>query len=821
MEANKGVVKAPDNQDIQSYTAESIKVLPGLEAVRKRPDMYIGDTNSRGFHHLVFEVLDNSVDEALAGYCDDVQVTVHLDGSVTVEDNGRGIPVGIKEEFGKPAAEVAMTTLHAGGKFEGKVYRVSGGLHGVGVTVVNALSEFLNLEIRIDGKVWYQKYERGEPSSELKASGSTKRTGTKITFKPDPTIFEVADFNYDTLAHRIRELAFLNSGLRLKLVDERYGREQEFYYEGGIGAFVEELCRNKRVLHPTPITISAKKDDIIVDVALQYHDGYTESVFCYANNINNLEGGTHLTGFKGALTRTINKFAEDRGLFKNAKVTISGDDAREGLTAVVSVKLHEPKFEGQTKTKLGNTEVKGIVETLLNDKLGTFFEENPSVARKIIEKTIEAARAREAARKARELTRRKSALESGSLPGKLADCQERDPELCEIFIVEGESAGGSAKQARSRYNQAVLPLRGKILNVEKARFDKMLNNEEIRIMIMALGTGIGSDDFDIMKIRYHKIILMTDADVDGSHIRTLLLTFFYRQVPAIIEKGFLYVAQPPLYKIKRGKKELYLKDDRSFEEYLLNNGTEGVHLKVNSEGEERVIKGVRLLDIINKSISYDKMLKQLDRFGHDARIVDAYAHRAGFRKTFLRFGHEEELDAHLSGIREWIESRYPEVTNLDWELEEDEEHNSSRILYSFKDSGRTSSTVIDFDFLNSPDFVSVKNLFDSIKMIGDPPYSLYDNGDAQELGSMTEFAEHILDRGKKGTTIQRYKGLGEMNPEQLWETTMNPETRVLRQVRIEDAIRSDEIFTILMGDQVEPRKLFIEENALNVRNLDV
>ncbi len=599
-----------------SYTADTIKVLPGLEAVRRRPDMYIGDTHSRGLHHLVFEVVDNSVDEALAGYCTEIGVTIHNDGSVTVEDNGRGIPVDVHPEFkeeGKSAAEVVMTMLHSGGKFDSKVYKVAGGLHGVGVSVVNALSEYLTLEVRREGKLWYQKYSRGEPITKIKETGKTKKHGTKITFKPDPQILEVNDFNYDILAHRMRELAFLNSGLRIILRDEGHDREQEFFYKGGVAAFVKTLTKNKNVLHPKTIYFSGERDDVLIEVALQYHDGYTENIFCYANNINNIEGGTHLSGFKAALTRTINSYTSGQGLLKNVKVALTGDDTREGLVAIVSVKLPNPKFEGQTKTKLGNTEVKGIVEGFVNENLSMFFEENPSVARKFIEKTIDAARAREAARRARELTRRKSAFDSASLPGKLADCQEKDPALCELFMVEGESAGGSAKQARARYNQAILPLRGKILNVEKARFDKMLGNEEIRTMITALGTGIGKEDFDISRLRYHKIILLVDADVDGSHIRTLLLTFFYRQMTEIIERGHLYVAQPPLYRIKRGKEEIYLKDDREFEDHLLRIGADGIKLRT----PEGSIEGQKLVDITKKFILYRKTLERIGKWERD------------------------------------------------------------------------------------------------------------------------------------------------------------------------------------------------------------
>ncbi len=816
---DKTIENLPEND---LYTAEQIKVLPGLEAVRKRPDMYIGDTSVRGFHHLVFEVLDNSVDESLAGFCDEIKVTIHVDESITIEDNGRGIPVDEHEDTGVSAAEVVMTQLHAGGKFEGKVYQVSGGLHGVGVTVVNALSEYLTLEIRREGKVWFQKYEKGESVSELKESGTTEKTGTKIRFKPDNTIFEIDQFNYDTLAHRIRELAFLNKGLKIFVIDERSGRSQEFYYEGGIIAFIEELNKNKRTLHPDVIYVSGEKNDAIVEVALQYNDSYNESIFTYANNINNIEGGTHLSGFRTALTRTVNKYAEDKNLLKNLKVSLSGEDAREGITAVISVKIPDPKFEGQTKTKLGNTYVRGIVEQLLNEKLGTFFEENPSVARKVVEKTVESARARDAARKARELTRRKSALDSGSLPGKLADCQEKDPEKSELFIVEGESAGGSAKQARDRYNQAILPLKGKILNVEKARFDKMLSNEEIRTLITVLGTGIGEDDFDVLKTRYHKIILMTDADVDGSHIRTLLLTFFFRHFSEFIERGYLYVAQPPLYRVRKGKSDKYLKDDNEFVDYMLQLGTDGISVPISKKsGDDKEIKGNKLIEVIKKSLSYGKSLQRISRWGKDPKIVDAIANQPDFKKGHLKLENQATLDKHLKNIKSWIDSNYTDVVDLEWQLQEDSEYNSNKIFYTFRENGRNKSVMIDFDFLNSPDFGELKKMREYISVIGEKPYVVADGESETSFDSLNDLCEFVLDRGKKGQFIQRYKGLGEMNPDQLWETTMNPETRILKQVRVEDAVETDEIFTILMGDQVEPRKEFIETNALNVSNLDV
>ena len=811
---------------IDGYTSEQIKVLPGLEAVRKRPDMYIGDTSTRGFHHLVFEVIDNSVDEALAGHCSNVNTVIHADGSITVSDDGRGIPVDKHEKTGKSGVEVVMTMLHAGGKFDGKVYKVSGGLHGVGVTVVNALSEFLELEIHRDGRIWKQRYEKGKAVTELVGGENTKTSGTSITFRPDPTIFEVSEFSYDTLAHRIRELAFLNSGLAMTLTDERSDKNQRFFYEGGISAFVAEMNERVRPLHPDVIHVTGEKSDAVVEIAFQYNETYRENVLCYANNINNVEGGTHLAGFRGALTRTINKYAEDKVMLKNLKVQLSGDDVREGLTAVVSVKLPDPKFEGQTKTKLGSTYVKGIVETLLNDRLSTFFEQNPQVAKRIVGKAIDAARARDAARKARELTRRKSALESGSLPGKLADCQEKDPTRCELFIVEGESAGGSAKQARSRLNQAVLPLKGKILNVEKARIDKMLGNEEIRTIISVLGTGIGEEDFDVSKIRYHKIILMTDADVDGSHIRTLLLTLFYRNFKEVIDRGYLYIAQPPLYRLRKGKTDHYLKDDTEYETHLLGLGVEGCSLKTGGNGSAKTLKSAKLEDFIRDTIRYGRCLEAIAVKGAHPKIVEAFAALPDFKREDLMPGSEKRLDKSLEAVKKQVSASCPEIEDLDWMIEggeTDETGNAAplRIVYNFKENGAVAHTEIDHALVSSAEFSDLAKLSGSVKSVGQSPYKVENPEGEQSFENFSEVSDFILERGKKGLFIQRYKGLGEMNPEQLWETTMNPETYTLRKVTLEDAEGAELMFQTLMGDEVEPRREFIEQNALNVVNLDV
>ena len=792
----------------KKYGAESIQVLEGLEAVRKRPAMYIGSTAANGLHHLVYEVVDNSIDEALAGYCDEVKVVIHEDNSITVEDNGRGIPVEMHEKQNKSAAEVVMTVLHAGGKFDDDgegAYKVSGGLHGVGVSVVNALSSRLDLEIRRDGKVHHQTYHRGIPTEPLRVDGETIKRGTKITFWPDNDIFDTSDFSFSTLSQRLRELAFLNAGVSIKITDDRSEKSNEFIYEGGIRSFVEYLNRAKSPLHQQPIYFHGTKGGVEVEVAIQYNDGYDEKIFSFANNINTHEGGTHLSGFRGALTRTMNTYATANKLLKNVKVAISGDDMREGIAAVISVKLSDPQFEGQTKTKLGNSEVKGYVETLMNDQLATFLEENPQVAKKILEKGIEAARAREAARKARDLTRRKGALEGLSLPGKLADCQEKDPALCEIYLVEGDSAGGSAKQGRERRYQAILPLKGKILNVEKARFDKLLTSNEIRTLITAMGTGIGKDDFDIAKLRYHRVILMTDADVDGSHIRTLLLTFFFRQMPEIVERGHLYIAQPPLYKAKRGKRELYLKDDDALLDYLLDTGTEGVNLELGKG--EKVLRGKQIIPTLRNIINYNQHFEKIANRGVPGEILKI------FLQGKIRNGFADK--ANLEPLADKLRQQEP---NAKFEVLE----NPDRILVTFGNlHARIDRQTVEI--LSSHEYKLLLQAFKQVEDIclRDPAFLITEGKENVEVLDRQELLDVFLARAKKGQYIQRYKGLGEMNPDQLWETTMDPEKRVLLQVTIEDAVRADEIFTVLMGDQVEPRREFIEQNALHVANLDV
>ncbi len=792
----------------KKYGAESIQVLEGLEAVRKRPAMYIGSTAASGLHHLVYEVVDNSIDEAIAGYCDEVKVVIHEDNSITVEDNGRGIPVELHEKQNKSAAEVVMTVLHAGGKFDDDgegAYKVSGGLHGVGVSVVNALSSRLDLEIRRDGKVHRQEYHRGIPVEPLRVDGETIKRGTKITFWPDSEVFDNSDFSFATLSQRLRELAFLNAGVKIKINDDRTEKSHEFIYEGGIRSFVEYLNRAKSPVHPQPIYFHGEKGGAEIEIAIQYNDGYDEKIFTFANNINTHEGGTHLSGFRGALTRTMNSYASANNLLKNVKVAISGDDMREGIAAVISVKLSDPQFEGQTKTKLGKSEVKGYVETLMNEQLATYMEENPQVAKKILEKGIEAARAREAARKARDLTRRKGALDGLSLPGKLADCQEKDPALCEIYLVEGDSAGGSAKQGRERRYQAILPLKGKILNVEKARFDKLLTSNEIRTLITAMGTGIGKDDFDIAKLRYHRVIIMTDADVDGSHIRTLLLTFFFRQMPEIVERGHLYIAQPPLYKAKRGKRELYLKDDDALLDYLLDTGTEGVVLEM--EEGKKVLRGKQIIPTLRNIIDYNQHFEKIVNRGVPAEILKI------FLKGKVRNGFADK--ANLEPLAEQLRQHEPTAK---FEVLE----NPDRILVTFGNlHARIDRHTVEI--LSSREY---KLLLQSYRQVEDlcletSAYLVAEGKENVEISDRQELLDIFLARAKKGQYIQRYKGLGEMNPDQLWETTMDPEKRVLLQVTIEDAVRADEIFTVLMGDQVEPRREFIEQNALNVANLDV
>ena len=848
-----GGANGPNGSDSGSadYGADKIKVLEGLEAVRKRPAMYIGSTGAPGLHHLVYEIVDNSIDEALAGYCDQVSVTIHIDNSITVVDNGRGIPTDLHSS-GKSAAEVALTVLHAGGKFDNDSYKVSGGLHGVGVSVVNALSERLDLEIWRNGQVYQQSYERGNPLGGLEMTGTTQRRGTKVTFKADAQIFETVEFSFDTLAQRLRELAFLNGGIVITIDDERDGKAHKFQYEGGIASFVEHLNKNKVVVNSAPMFMKGDKDGIDAEIALQWNDGYSELIFSFANNINTYEGGTHLSGFRSALTRTINSYAAKNNLAKDLKdASISGDDIREGLTGVISVKIPQPQFEGQTKTKLGNTEVKGIVETIVNDRLGQFLEENPVIAKRIIGKAVDAARAREAARKARDLVRRKGALDGSGLPGKLADCQERDPAQSEIYIVEGESAGGSAKQGRDRRFQAILPIKGKILNVEKARFDRMIGSDEIRTMIAALGCGIGTEDFDIEKLRYHRVIIMTDADVDGSHIRTLLLTFFYRQMGQLIDRGHIYIAQPPLFRAKRGRNETYIKDERELEGFLIRRAVESRVVKL-ADGTEMF--GEVLERSLQRITGFRKLLQQVTRRGAPADVVSALLQADARDKSF--FEQRDKLDIISARMTTPVRS----LT-----VNRDDEHNAFDLAIEDRSQGYPRAYTLGVDFIASGEYRTLLAAYADIRDIKFPvvvkttaaapeDVPLDDQAAADEttsggapideatktaaepkatagargrkdpdttLDSVDAFVDFFIAAGRKGVAVNRYKGLGEMNPDTLWATTMDPEIRTLLQVRAEDHAEADQMFTTLMGDQVEPRRKFIEDNALDVRNLDV
>jgi DNA gyrase subunit B len=804
--------KENELKTVDVYDSSSIKVLEGLEAVRLRPAMYIGSTGEMGLHHLVYEVVDNSVDEALAGYCNEIRVTIQIDNSVTVIDNGRGIPVDLHPDEGVSAAEVVMTKLHAGGKFDSKSYKVSGGLHGVGVSCVNALSETLDLEIWRDGFTWEQQYERGVPKAPLARTGRAgRKTGTKITFKPDSTIMDAAEFNFDTLAQRLREIAFLNKGLTIIFNDERVDpvKQHEFHYSGGIAEFIKHLNRGKSVLHEKPIYMEGDREMpngsvLSLEIALQYNDTYSENIFSFANNINTVDGGTHLTGFRSALTRTINTYGQQAGLFKDVKENLSGDDVREGLVAVVSVKLPQPQFEGQTKGKL-NSDVAGYVVQFVNEKLGEFFDKNPAVMRKIVGKAIEASRARDAARRARDLTRRKGAMDSGGLPGKLADCQERDPARCELFLVEGESAGGTAKGGRDRRNQAILPLRGKILNVEKARYDKMLGHEEIRAMITAIGTGIGAEDFDVSRLRYHKVIIMTDADVDGSHIRTLLLTFFFRHMQELITRGNVFVAQPPLYRIKKGKNERYIKDDKEFMREILRRATDNV---VVEAGEAR-LEGSELRAFLMAVDEHQQMFKRVERKLRDARVVDIVADaslRLDLKADFVE-------EANLVGVVERLAA-----LSLSPELKADEEHSAWMVTYRDHANAERS---IGLELASQAEYKRLRSLSKQIARLNQPPFVVVKDSVRVKQENCTELLAHMKAEGMRDASVQRYKGLGEMNAEQLWNTTMNSETRTLLQVRLEDAVECENIFSTLMGENVENRRKFIEENALDVRNLDL
>lgn len=832
-----GTKKAQDIvTDTKKYDARNIQVLEGIEAVRKRPAMYVGDTSTMGLHHLVYEVVDNSIDEAVAGYCKKIEVTIRPDNSISVIDDGRGIPVDTHKTQKKPAVEVVMTTLHAGGKFDHRVYKVAGGLHGVGVSVVNALSDWLEVEVRRDGKIYHQRYEKGKAVSKLTVIGKSQRTGTKVTFKPDKEIFSSIkiDFSYDILANRLRELAFLNKGINIILRDERTEKESCFNFKGGIVSFVEHLNRNKNPLHKKVVYLEREKDNVRIQMAMQYNDGYQENIFSYANNINTVEGGTHLSGFKSALTRVLNQYCKEKNLLKPGDNPLSGDDVREGLTCVISVKIPNPQFEGQTKSKLGNSEVEGIVNSVVNDFLSAFFEENPSVANKIAEKAVLAARAREAARKARELARRKGALDAGMLPGKLADCTERDPSLCELYIVEGDSAGGSSRQARNRNFQAILPIKGKILNVEKARHDKMLSNEEVRTIITALGAGIG-DEFNIEKLRYHKIVLMADADVDGSHIRTLLLTLLYRHMPKLIENGHVYIAQPPLYKIKRGKREEYIETEEQMNELLLELGSEGV--KIQRIKDKRMLTDKQLHSLLIHLVELEKLICVIERRGVDvSKYLDLRHPKTKKLPIFMVKVGDEVNFYYTDGELGRVMKKKDAEEDREFELVE---------LYESKEIGDIIGEIeklgIDIkDYLpeqkdefgyKGPKVIHTKKgrrriranskaRYEEDKKSSNK-YKILLNGEEKQIESLKDLLFFVKENGKKGLTIQRYKGLGEMNPEQLWETTMDPERRTLLKVTVEDAVEADEMFTVLMGDQVQPRREFIQQHALNVRFLDI
>ncbi|MAX67930.1 MAG: DNA topoisomerase (ATP-hydrolyzing) subunit B [Bacteriovoracaceae bacterium] len=800
------------------YTADKIKVLEGLEAVRKRPGMYIGDTGMRGFHHCVYEIVDNAVDEALAGYCSEIKVLIHVDNSITVVDDGRGIPVGMHPTEGVSAAEIVYTKLHAGGKFneDDGAYKVSGGLHGVGAAVVNAMSSSLKLEIKKEGKVYKVEFKKGVAVSPLEVVGECEKdeSGTAVTFKLDNELFEVHEFDYDRLANRFREMAFLNKGLKITIKDERTDKKDTFHYEGGLAEFVLYLNRAKTAVHKKPVYFFHSRDDYEIEIAMQWTDSYSETLTGYANNINTPGGGTHISGFKTALTRVLNNYAKENNLIKG-KVSLTGDDMREGLTAIISAKLANPQFEGQTKDKLGSSEVEGIVNSLVGEKFKQFLEENPNVGKTVIKKSVDAASAREAARRARELTRRKSAMDFAGLPGKMADCQEKDPALCEIYIVEGDSAGGSAKQGRDRKHQAILPLKGKILNVEKARYDKVLASDEIKFLVQAMGTSIGKENFDIAKLRYHKIVIMTDADVDGAHIRTLLLTLFYRQFPEIIERGHLYIAQPPLYKYKKGKIEKYLKDEKTLEKFLIGTALSGS--KVTIDGSDKKIEDVNSL--LNRYKSYNNLLESYDRH-FDKNLIDKIIQQGKLDVSTLKA--KNLLENIVDELVTYFKSQENEtLKKYSIEIENDPKHESHLLRVTIQSSLRTKTFKISNHFVDSTEYQDLHNHYNGVKSYLNSKFIFKNEKVEDTFTSLRDFSKFIINLAQQGAYIQRYKGLGEMNPDQLWETTMNPENRTLLQVKIEDTIDADQVFSVLMGDQVEPRRDFVESNALNVKNLDI